>query len=100
MGLKPSAKMKKAVKVIEETLHIKCKDKSFEGVQKFIQDNLEKSKEIDIRSVRPPSDKMLKAIAKCEEVLGVRFEGKSMLDASNYLSENLPKLKERNYDGG
>ena len=92
--LQPSSKMKKGVKLCEEVLGVKCEDMSFDGVKKFLDENMPKLKDIDMRERKEPSEKQGYAIDFIESVLNIEFKGKSMKDASEFISQYYDKAKE------
>lgn len=87
--LKPSPKMKKAIKYIEKALDIKFTGTSMQEASDFISKNLDKSRKVDIRTKLEPSPKMLKALDLIEDNLDVVYEGSSMKDASDFISKYL-----------
>ena len=93
--IKPSAKMKKGIKIIEENLHIKYTGKTFDDAKKFLDENLPKLNDIDFRESKSPSEKQLKGIHFIESMLGVQFTGSSMKDASDFLDEYFDQAKQK-----
>lgn len=91
--MKPTAKMKKGVKLIQDNLGIMCTDKSFEGVKKFLDENLSKLEGVDFREKRQPSEKQMKGVAFIEKMLNVEFTGSSMKDASDFLDEHFEEAQ-------
>jgi ubiquitin C-terminal hydrolase len=86
-----SPKMKRAIKNMELALNVKFTGSTFDEASKFISENYEKSKKVDLREKMPPSPKMKKAIEFCEDVLKVEFQGSNMKEASEFLNEYLDK---------
>lgn len=89
--MEASPKMKKAIKNIELGLGIKYHGKTFEDAQNFLEENLPKLKDVDMRDKWKPTKKMMDGIAFCEKVLGVKFVGSTSKDASEFLEKYLQK---------
>lgn len=87
----PSAKMKRAIKLIESTLKLKYKGKTFDDAKKFLDENLPKLDGVDFRESKVPSEKQEKGIKLVNDMLGIEFTGTSMADASKFLEQYLDK---------
>ena len=85
--LKPTTKMRKGIKMIEELLGIKYKGKTFDDASKFLEEYLPQIQGKDIREVREPSEKMLRGISFIQSMLHVEFTGKTMKEASEFISQ-------------
>lgn len=92
-GPSVSTSMKKGIKACEKILGIKYTGKSFDEAKKFLDENLEKIKDKDIRDYIEPSDKMWKGIGFITQMTGIEFTGTTMKEASEFISRNLDKAK-------
>lgn len=88
-----SPKMKKGIAMCEEILGVKFQGSTFEEAHTFLDENLPKCKDKDIREYRRPSDKMISAITWIQQVTGEPYHGKTMKDASEYIERNLEKAR-------
>lgn len=99
-GPKVSSKMRKGIKLCEEVLGVKYKGKTFDEAKEFLDDNMPKIQNVDIRERREPSEKMWFAIGFIEKVLNVKFEGNNQKQASEFISSYLDKAKKESGQKG
>ena len=92
-GPSVSSSMKKGIKACEVMLGIKYSGKSFDDAKKFLDENLPKIQDKDMRDYMEPSDKMWKGIGFITQMTGEEFHGTTMKEASEFISRNLDKAK-------
>ena len=69
-------------------------------MKKFLDENMSKIKNIDMREHKEPSEKQEYAIDYIESVLDdVEFTGKTMKDASDFISKYYDKAKQVSEEG-
>lgn len=88
-----SPKMKKAVKIIKDILHVEPPSGKHDDVSKFIEENLDKAFSSSNYTMTEKQSKCIKAI---ESKLGVKFEGSSAKDVSDFISAHIESLKSIN----
>lgn len=92
-GPSVSASMKKGIKACERILGVKYSGKTFDDAKKFLDENLEKIKDKDMRDYMEPSEKMWKGIGFITQMTGLEFTGSTMKEASEFIARNLDKAK-------